>query len=559
MHWPGHRYCGPGTDIAKSDLHGGPTNALDACCRKHDLELEGHSETNQEEADNNFAECAQAEGSVLGNLFSGAIHLKNQFGKYTGLERVLPGQKHPRTPGKSDWHQDFHTPNKLIRLQEEGNYEQSNFNIPAEENIMAEAGAPGDPAGPSGGSGLARSMGGTGGRGGGGGQVPPQDLRPQNEGRHTFFFSRTFRHYIPTHALTYADAFNQGWCIIPYEAPCASMMPRDFQFINVAAKRWRILNCGFKMGHIIPIKNTMTTTGGAVSPNIEFNMMPYCETYVDKGYQLPPINLAPTDYPNHYMTQNSGNQTTANLSVINLTTMKLISDKDYGNPQLNYMHSIVPWAFDLMNSTEWGTVNPGEYYSFEWTAEKYDLKWRHSYQPFNSLASTTGLGNAGYQSTAHAYGRWDGNIFQQTQINTSTQVSSSNINQIDNLKANYKKPIPTALIRPCSFHDADNTQLPVVFQCLVKYHCTIELDMNDIAFTPLLPGLFEATATTKNIYDILSHDMALTAVQRSSTQQWSGCNFIRHTTGPSDTGAVVYAEKKDYNEYDNDDISDYDV
>ena len=55
-HIPGYNYCGPGT----SDFGARPRNALDACCRKHDLAYtSSRSVFSRLRADRQLMRCAQ--------------------------------------------------------------------------------------------------------------------------------------------------------------------------------------------------------------------------------------------------------------------------------------------------------------------------------------------------------------------------------------------------------------------------------------------------------------------------------------------------------------------
>lgn len=352
--------------------------------------------------------------------------------------------------------------------------------------------------------------------------------RPIQTGTQIFHFSRTFRHYILTGTLNYGQDFNQQWSDIPYQHICASLKPRDWQMINVLGKRWRILSCGFNMMHIIPFENSKSSTGGAVGPDITYNLLPYLESYIDKGYQLPTVKLYDnTDLPNRLMTQNSGNQNTAALKQITLEGTTNRVDWDDGSINQWYKGgATAAIRFDLMNSKEWGTIQPTQEFSFEWKPNADDMWWRHG-----CTIETTSTFSNDYQP-AHPLGRWDGGA-----VTANTGGGNPNINMKNNLAQMVQKPAPTCIVRPVTLHDSTDAVRPLVFQVLIKYHSTIEVDVNDIGNQPLFnsyvvsPGVEDVY----NIYGGKRHD----DTKKSNYVQWSGANYLgKAATGPAPTGWI---------------------
>lgn len=281
MHFPGYRYCGPGTDIEASDRAGGPIDALDKCCREHDIGLRD-SPASQQDIDSAFAHCANKEG-YLGRAFVAAVESKNLLGKIPALRPYLPGAKSAvatRTRSKAKGNLE-----RYYKYQKKGGERKLGQRVGDTEGAGTSGGAAMEQDEQQEAAG-AEATGGS----GGGGQMPAMNPRPIQTGTVVMHFSRTFRHYIKTGTPTYSNVFDQQWSDIPYQFICASLKPRDWQMINVMSKRWRILSSGFNMEHIIPIINETTTVGGAVKTQIAFNLMPYLETYIDKGYQLPIIH-----------------------------------------------------------------------------------------------------------------------------------------------------------------------------------------------------------------------------------------------------------------------------
>ncbi|XP_054710908.1 uncharacterized protein LOC129220505 [Uloborus diversus] len=188
MHWPGYRYCGPGTDIKASDRKGGPVNKLDAICREHDINLSEHSQLDRETADKIFEEKAYQQG-VLGNLFALAINFNAKIAKNPVIAPFLPGQKTRRRPrGGPGPDRQQRTPNKRFRPSydlrsryKHGKYPGLN---PGQQQIPIMANNQGEPEMDTDGPGNqtdavqgATGAGATGGTGGGG-QVPTMNPRP---------------------------------------------------------------------------------------------------------------------------------------------------------------------------------------------------------------------------------------------------------------------------------------------------------------------------------------------------------------------------------------------
>lgn len=358
--------------------------------------------------------------------------------------------------------------------------------------------------------------------------------RPVQTGTLTLHFSRTFRHYIKTGVPKYEQTFNQQWSDIPYQHIVSSLKPRDWQFINVAAKRWRVLSCGFNMMHIIPFENTTTSAGGATGPDISYNLMPYLESYIDKGYQLPIwTTYEGGTLPNKQMTQNSGDQTSASLVIqyYDDKNLKLADTSNFDNYWLGANKSM-PFM-DLMNSSEWGTIQPTQEFSFEWKPSPEDMIWRHGCMPFNHDNITN---DTSYQP-ANPYGRWDGGF----QKRTKTNQNDPNILLQNQVQFNCFKPCPTVLVRPCTLHDSQGNLRNLIFNCLIKYHSTIEIDVNDIGFAPLFTRYNAAESeNTQKPYHIFERSAGQSAEKKPIYTQWSGANMCgRAATGPIASGYII--------------------
>lgn len=280
----------------------------------------------------------------------------------------------------------------------------------------------------------------------------------------------------------------------------------------------------------MPLVNEQVTVGGSVKTSIAFNMAPYLETYIDKGYQLPydhniyqPVELL----PNKQFTQNSGNQASASLRKIDIDKDE-IHQQNTANASLNQMNKFRP-DMDLMNSKEWSTVAPGEQFTFEHTTPIEDLKWRSTIRPF--WVKNWGTTNT---NTADAMSRWDGFVYSQD----STVDYGNNLHLTNHLISNPIKPAPNCIVRPVTVHDADGNLLPIVFQVLIKYHAWIELDLNEIAIKPILNRQYTATPDASTAYNMF-YQAGGTGVPNNNTQ-WCGAsaagNFLN---GPQTFGGII--------------------
>lgn len=361
-------------------------------------------------------------------------------------------------------------------------------------------------------------------------------LRPIQTGTQIFHFSRVFRHYIKTGLPKYADIFNQQWSDIPYQHIVMSLKPRDWQALNVLAKRWRILSCGFNMNHIIPIKNEESTVGGAVKADISFNAFPYLECYIDKGYQLPIVPLyTSTELPNKNGAQNSGDQDSAKLTMININSSDTLFNKKEMENIYHKNYNATAGAnvpiMDLMNSSEWGTIQSTQEFSFEWSANQEDLVWRHGLTPDQYTINPPDS----YQE-ANPYGRWDGAISDTA----STLKGGPNTLTRDSLKRNLTKPAPSALVRPVTLHDEGGNLIPIVFQVLIKYHATIEVDVNDIGFRPIFHRSYLGTGDWPKDGGHHIFGKAQNTSGVGEWHQWTGANNQgKFVTGPAAYGTVV--------------------
>lgn len=349
--------------------------------------------------------------------------------------------------------------------------------------------------------------------------------RPVHTGTQRFFFSRTFRHYVmPIGDMNNTDIakdWDMGWCHIPYEHIAAALKIRDWQMINTVAKRWKVLECGFNMTHIIPFMNDTKSVGGTVGPYINFNLTPYMESYIDKGYQLP-INGA-IALPNGRMSMNDGKQADCKLQEYNFPLTQLVDGHTKDTSFGNWAKSNYP-LLDLMNSSEWGTIQPTDEFSFEHKFKAYDAKWRHAILPLGTRTRTTN----DYVG-AHLQGRWDGGY------GYPNEDSTSNYQPWNKILGNAERPCPAVLIRPQTFYDNQGAPLNLAFQVVIKYHAWVELDVNDMYSAPIFIRNFITQPpdrqTAMEIYD----DGTDTGIKLQNP----GSNLVRSTQGPGTQVIII--------------------
>lgn len=520
-HFPGFRYCGPGTDVAESDRAGGPINKLDECCREHDLALTDPLQS-QGSADQAFVECASKEG-ILGKSFATAVQAKEVLRPILG--NLLPGTKDVPTG------QEEITPDKRPLLPDNAQPEK---NYPERPTKLFRKGLTFDqsahiPNGPD------RDPGGgtmevvqetpnlPGGGAMGAGQVPPMSVKPMHDGKMIFHSERTFRHYITNpeafNTTDYKKAWSEGWKIVPYNSIAASVKLRDWEWIQVMAKRWRVLNYGYKLKHAIPFVNGAKTIGNSQVPEIMFNLMPVLEVYKNKGYMLPPTKFT---VPNQYMLFNEHVQEKSKLPELTVDIDQFINP--YGGPQNRqvWFHcaqatTAVP-IFSLMNSKEYDVMNPNEQDSFEHTIPVEDLKWRSNFMPCPNV------NNQAYD-VANYKGTWDGEIDW-----TPLATNENNTDWLDSLRRNPRKPPPMCLYRPMQMTDINGANLNICFMVYITYHSTIEIDINDAHALPMFLRTVGPTDGVKELIDVFGSD---NTGATGGYLQPMGANFVGLYTGPN--------------------------
>lgn len=358
---------------------------------------------------------------------------------------------------------------------------------------------------------------------GGGGDGPDIDMTPVHTGTQKVFFQKTLVHYIKSppsfiDVVTDRDTeIKQGWSPVPYNYFCSSMTPREWQWINTACKRWRVLSVGFKMDGFTPFINSVNSSGGAVAPKLEFNINPTYETYIDKAYQIPKCKY--DALPNDMMQMSIGSQNDTVLPQITWSAKNFIPKWENDNYK-NYYSSTHFRPFNLMQSREWEIHQPHDAFSFEHTFKPYEMIWRHGLFVYGASEV------ANNEWTAMYAGRVDGGFIE----GQSDNADNYSMNHM--LAKENERPTPPCLIRPSIIFNTQATVEPIVFKVFCKYGLWIELDFNEVLNAPIFLRNFQKDKPTNHYIDIYNAKAPATTVE--CDMQPSGANFIRRHFGPSD-------------------------
>ncbi|KAF8789570.1 hypothetical protein HNY73_007500 [Argiope bruennichi] len=358
-------------------------------------------------------------------------------------------------------------------------------------------------------------------------QLLIQTMTPVNTGTVMLFFQRLFWHY-----FTVPPAFDQcpkdlddiyqtGWLDIPYQHICCSMNPRQWQYINIIAKRWRVKTFGFKMSHFIPFKNDIKSDGGAVGPTLTYMVNSSLQTYIDKGYCMPITTY--NNLPNNNMAFSIGNQTNSQLQQITWPRLTINGAWDDNKSYKAYIESQMQPLISLENSKEFEILPNEGVFSFEHTLGPREYVWRSGLYPTN--ADKTNNPSWG----AHPLGRWDGGIAN------ADSTDQPNWSRLQQHIINPTRPALACLIRPNIIFDVKNNLDQIWYQRAIKYHAWVEVDMNDTLNTPV--WLRKYTTVDKTT----SWDIFNTSASRSTRDaelQCSGSNAIPILAGPKN-GAFV--------------------
>ncbi|KAF8789384.1 Initiator protein NS1 like protein [Argiope bruennichi] len=494
------RYCGPGTNIEEQDLAGGPVSELDRLCRKHDIETELLGTT---KADENFIREAPATG-WWGNFF--ANHHANPISTISP-GTIPPGENEPTNLGNTKRKQETPPqgtgigqppPPKKANNKEEygGTTVKKDLNHQFaemgdnERNTLHGATQPRAEPTPT-----------TAVAGGGSATDSDVNMTPVSTGTVKLFFQRIFWHYFSAPSQYEQspkgldDNMITGWSHIPYEHICSAINPRQWQYINIAAKRWRVLSFGFKASHFIPFKNDIKSDGGAVGPTISYMVNSSLQTYIDKGYQLPVLDRQ--TLPNNNMAYAIGNQTNSKLNQITWPRYIINGQWDENTSYKAYVESQMMPLMNIEQSNEFEILPNDGIFSFEHTLKPHELKWRHGLYPTNADK----VSNAAWG--ANPLGRWDGGIAIK--------------NQQDE---------PNCLTFLCDVKEQIDQ---IWYQCAIKYHAWIELDMTTFLSTPVWLREYKEV-NNDNAWDIFNTSAARTT--RDAELQCCGSNAIPIIAGP---------------------------
>ncbi|KAG8199905.1 hypothetical protein JTE90_015892 [Oedothorax gibbosus] len=220
------------------------------------------------------------------------------------------------------------------------------------------------------------------------------------------------------------------------------------------------------MHNIIPIENTLVSTGGAVTPKVIDQTQPYMETFTDTDMILSIQGIYTNDKLNTNMSINTGIPTKTNLAHVEWEKENIQTDNNIPALQAwNHQHH----NLDLMNSWNWNTITPEEALQYKWQSE--EVKWRHAMRPASGIAAL--------QTGASYLGRWDG----------GETAAKPNVSYTKQVLDPYEKPAPTCIIRTMQLYGSNDVLNTVCFMVLITYTSEIYADMNDARFFPLYNGM----------------------------------------------------------------------
>lgn len=548
LHIPGFRYCGPGTNVKKSDKEGGPVNELDAICRTHDLDLENPL-ISQLEADQRFIDKAPSTG-LIGNALSSIIAAKSLIAEaQPGINNYLPGHKenHPLLrKAFSDSSAPFnpkHTSTPIRRPDNAALFRARPVGHIQKQTSAKDSGFASQSSQPQKRKGSytdqfnkrlkqvqtdpeeSQKMGSQPDANQGTMQVQREQntfgmSEPQGTMEHqkatkqiVMKYSRTLRHYV-TLPAELDNSTKQGWSDIPYQHICASLKPSDWQGLNTFARRWTILKCGFVLHHIIPIEYATGTSGGAIVPKVIYQTQPYMETFIDEDMILPMQQIyTDNPLPNTNMSINTDVASKSQLTHIEWEKTKIqpsTSNDGYKAFSKKYTN------MELMDSWSWNTILPSETFSYTWQAQ--EIKWRHGMKPASGVT--------GIETPASYLGRWDGGE-RLTDLKANYNYTSQALD-------NYEKPAPTTLVRPMQVYGTNDTISNVGFMVLITYTSEVLIDINDVRFFPL----FNAIPKDEND-DLIDIYHSNHATKKDAWKQWPGSNCHMIVSGPTKHGNLI--------------------
>jgi hypothetical protein len=316
--------------------------------------------------------------------------------------------------------------------------------------------------------------------------------------RHLIHKQLTFRHYLVYsaqagwHFVNLTTATNKAyygsdkvwrnadWCYLPYNWFNCYMSARDFQAMNVAYKRWRVVKFGVHCHNIIPFVDDIRSTGGNSNASVEISPLTHFEAFTDVHGELPMMEVNGKDLPNNEMTTPFTDRSHSTLKVINL-----VYNGYEGSDREHFISMEQSPSFQLVDAAA------GFSYSHE--VHPVDQQWRHAMFPMNqSYLYYKDNYTQNDQFLAPILGR---NNNQSSWI--MTENSNSNKKLLpgvpgDNLlyeswqfKAPHHPP-PKILLRVPEVMKATGAGVPYAFVMHVTYKMTLEAEPNFVCMKPII-------------------------------------------------------------------------
>lgn len=284
---------------------------------------------------------------------------------------------------------------------------------------------------------------------------------------------------------------NKDWCYLPYTWFQMYMSSRDFQGLNVAYKRWKVVKFGVECSNIIPFVDDTKTVRGETTANVELAPINFFEAFTDVQGELPHYEVVGRDLPN-----NEGKDPYCARSKSSLLPVTLIYN--------GYSGKEGDTLFALEQSPGYQFVAADQGFQFYHDVHPVDQQWRHAMFPIN----------ANYQFYKNNYtqnDQWMAPIMGRRNCQSSLLYAKNyNSNKSvlpgvigDNLLYDSwtghfpHSPPPTILFRVPRVDLVNDKAVPYGFVLYCTYKIVIEAEPN---YTTMNPVTFSAPTPGKLFY-----------------------------------------------------------
>lgn len=277
--------------------------------------------------------------------------------------------------------------------------------------------------------------------------------------------TRRTRVYASNHAV-----WDDNWYVIPYDWIPASVTSRQFGALAYMSKKVKPTTCGFKLHNIIPLNDELKSVGGGISQITSPNLTPHLETFIDTEDELPIMESTGKDIEKlaQYWSTNAGPPSTHTLP-------KIKPVLELSDSEIKVIDNGQGYYIDLMNSNNFGTLNPNETMSY---GSNLPNVWRNIARPIDQATDSPLFGlqyHAQFQSHPRFVEHFEG--ITATNINMMNETSAMNISH-----DGWPKSV---LVRPAPIYRLDNTPENLNFTFLVTFYSEWIIDLNQTMSLPL--------------------------------------------------------------------------